>query len=163
MRMKIGVISDTHLTAVDDRFARLVRSRFSDVDALIHAGDIVEEGVLGFFSTFNVMAVRGNMDRGLLAETLPVKRIEDLGGKRIGIIHGSGSPGGLPARVRDEFAADALDCIVFGHSHAPFLSTEGGVLMLNPGSPTDRRFTEKNTLGFLIIDNDTIIGEIQEI
>jgi predicted phosphodiesterase len=35
--------------------------------------------------------------------------------------------------------------------------------MLNPGSPTDKRFAEKNTLGFLTIANNTITGEIQEI
>lgn len=161
--MKIGVVSDTHLTAVDDGFARLMQECFSGVDAIIHAGDIVEESVLSFFSAWRVLAVKGNMDRGVLAETLPIKRVAEFDGKRIGIMHGSGSPEGLPARVREEFRDDTVDCIVFGHSHAPFLSSEHGVIMLNPGSPTDKRFAEKNTLGFLIIANDTVIGEIQEI
>jgi uncharacterized protein len=161
--MKIGVISDTHLTAVDDRFTRLVRRYFSDVDVIVHAGDIVEESVFRFLSTWHLMAVRGNMDRGTLAETLPKKRIEELEGKRIGITHGWGSPDGLPVRVLEEFRSDTVDCIVFGHSHAPFLGNQQGVLMLNPGSPTDKRFAEKNTLGFLTIANNTITGEIQEI
>jgi uncharacterized protein len=161
--MKIGVISDTHLTAVDDRFTRLARQYFSDVDMIIHAGDIVEESVFLFLSAWNVMAVKGNMDRGVLAETLPSKRTEKLEGKRIGITHGSGSPEGLAARVLEEFRSDPVDCIVFGHSHAPFLGNERGILMLNPGSPTDRRFAEKHTLGFLTIANNTITGEIQEI
>jgi len=163
MNMKIGVISDTHLTTIDARFAELARLYFADVAVLIHAGDMVEESVFDFFSTWTLFAVRGNMDRGVLTETLPRTRIEDLEGKRIGIIHGSGSPGGLAARVREEFRADPVDCIVFGHSHAPYLSTEAGVLMFNPGSPTDKRFAEKNTLGFLTIADDMITGEIQEI
>ncbi|MBN2223984.1 MAG: metallophosphoesterase family protein [Deltaproteobacteria bacterium] len=161
--MKIGVISDTHLTFVDNRFAELTRRYFSDVDVIIHAGDMVDESVLTFLSAWRLLAVLGNMDRGVLADTLPQKRTEQLGGKRIGITHGWGSPGQLPGRVREEFRSDPVDCIVFGHSHAPLVSTDHGVLMFNPGSPTDKRFAEKNTLGFLTITENGITGEIQEI
>ncbi len=161
--MKIGVISDTHLTSVDDRFAELTRRYFSDVDVIIHAGDIVDEIVFNFLSAWRVLAVLGNMDRGVLVETLPHKRIEQLEGRRIGITHGWGSPGGLVGRVREEFRADSVDCIVFGHSHAPSISTDEGILLFNPGSPTDKRFAEKNTLGFLTITEDGMSGEIQEI
>lgn len=161
--MKIGVISDTHLVTVDNRFAELMRRYFSDVDLIIHAGDIVEESVLHFLSAWRLLAVRGNMDRGALVDTLPRTRTEELGGKRIGITHGSGSAEGLAARVHDEFGSDAVDCIVFGHSHAPFMSRQRGILTFNPGSPTDRRFAEKNTIGYLTITNDTITGEIREI
>ena len=80
--MKIGVVSDTHLTVVDDRFARLMREFFADVDAIIHAGDVVEESVLNFFSAWRLLAVKGNMDRGVLADTLPKKRIEEIEGKQ---------------------------------------------------------------------------------
>jgi putative phosphoesterase len=161
--VKIGVISDTHLTSVDDRFVELTRRHFSDVDVIIHAGDIVDESVLRFLSTWSLLAVLGNMDRGSLVSMLPHKRIEQLEGKRIGITHGWGSPGGLSARVREEFRSDSVDCIVFGHSHTPFVSTDQGILMFNPGSPTDKRFAEKNTLGFLTITENEITGEIQEI
>ncbi len=161
--MKIGVVSDTHLTTVDNRFAQLMRRYFSDVDAIIHAGDMVDESVLEFFSAWRVMAVLGNMDRGPLTEMVPHKRIERLGGKRIGIIHGWGSPGQLPERLWEEFRSDSVDCIVFGHSHSPFVSTRQGVLLFNPGSPTDRRFAETNTIGFLTITEDGITGEIREI
>lgn len=161
--MKIGVISDTHLTAVDDRFAELTRRYFSGVDVIIHAGDIVDESVFTFLSTWRLLAVLGNMDRGSLVDMLPHKRTEQLEGMRIGITHGGGSPGRLASRVREEFRADSVDCIVFGHSHAPCVSTDQGVLIFNPGSPTDKRFAEKNTLGFLTITENGITGEIQEI
>ncbi len=161
--MKIGVISDTHLTSIDDRFAELVRRYFSDVDMIIHAGDIVEESVLDFLSKRPIAAVRGNMDRGSLVDTLPHRRTEQLEGKRIGITHGWGSPDRLPERVCEEFCSNPVDCIVFGHSHAPYMSTDRGVLLFNPGSPTDKRFAEKNTIGFLTVTEDGIVGEIQEI
>lgn len=35
--------------------------------------------------------------------------------------------------------AGVVDCIVFGHSHQPFCALVDGTLMLNPGSPTERR------------------------
>jgi len=36
--------------------------------------------------------------------------------------------------------ADDTDLLVFGHSHIPWDSrTDGGMRLLNPGSPTDRR------------------------
>jgi len=161
--VKIGVISDTHLTSVDDRFVQLVRRHFSDVDAIIHAGDIVDESVVNFLSAWRLLAVLGNMDRGALTGMLPHERTEQLGGKRIGITHGWGAPGQLPERVREEFQPGSVDCIVFGHSHAPFMSTDRGVLLLNPGSPTDRRHTDRNTLGFLTITENGITGEIKEI
>lgn len=161
--MKIGVIADTHLASVDDRFAQLMQRYFCDVDAIIHAGDMVDESVFEFLSAWRLLAVLGNMDRGPLVDMLPHKRIERLGGKRIGITHGWGSPMGLSQRVREEFRVDSVDCIVFGHSHASSVSTEQGVLLFNPGSPTDRRFAEKNTLGFLTITEHGITGEIKEI
>jgi putative phosphoesterase len=161
--VKIGVISDTHLLSVDDRFAQLMRRCFHDVDVVIHAGDLVDERVFEFLSSWRLIAVLGNMDRGPLTDMLPGKRIEELGGKRIGITHGWGSPAGLPERVREEFRSDSVDCIVFGHSHATHISTGQGVLLFNPGSPTDRRFAEKNTVGFLKITKNCIAGETKEI
>jgi putative phosphoesterase len=161
--VKIGVISDTHLTSIDDRFAELVRGHFADVDMIIHAGDIVDERVLNFLSAWRIAAVLGNMDRGTLVDTLPHRRTEQLEGKRIGITHGWGSPDQLPERVCEEFRSNPVDCIVFGHSHAPFMSTDRGILLFNPGSPTDKRFAEKNTLGFLTVTENGIFGEIQEI
>jgi predicted phosphodiesterase len=32
-----------------------------------------------------------------------------------------------------------LDVLVFGHSHIPWDTQHGGLRLLNPGSPTDRR------------------------
>jgi len=38
-----------------------------------------------------------------------------------------------------EAGGGPFDCILFGHSHIPFCKVMDGVLMVNPGSPTDRR------------------------
>jgi len=46
--MKIGVISDTHLKGVNAQLIRLYQDYFSDVDMIIHAGDIVSIEVVDF-------------------------------------------------------------------------------------------------------------------
>jgi len=155
--MKVGVLSDTHLRVPDESFKRLMRERFSDVDAVIHAGDIVSHAVLDYLSAWELYAVAGNMDGWEIAERLPKKRVITLGGKNIGIIHGGGAPNDLEERVLSSFTD--LSCIVFGHSHNPVNKKHNGVLLFNPGSPTDSRYTKKNSIGYLTIGEE-ITGEI---
>ena len=57
--------------------------------------------------------------------------------------------------MRREF--DAVDVIVFGHSHYPTREIIDGVLMFNPGSPTDRRFTPRRSFGIIEVDDDASI------
>ena len=67
-----------------------------------------ETKVKGFFG------VSGNMDIGSVKNTLPRKRVLDLGGKKVGVIHGWGAPNDLKERVIGEF--NDVDCISLGHS-----------------------------------------------
>lgn len=71
--------------------------------------------------------------------SLPPSKDLDLGGARIRLVHGS------PWRVWDEyvypdhpsferFADLDMDLVVMGHTHRPFVRTEGTVTLLNPGS-----------------------------
>src|SRR3712207_8228737 len=39
--------------------------------------------------------------------------------------------------------------VIFGHSHIPFLEDEDGLMLLNPGSPTDRRRQPRHTFALL--------------
>ena len=107
-----------------------------------------------------VEAVRGNMDHHPALLNLPVKRVISAGNRSIGLTHGSGAPHGLAARVLRMF--DGVDCVVFGHSHRTFNETVNGVLLFNPGTPTDRRFSSAHTYGIIEIA-DTITGRIIEI
>jgi len=155
--MKVGVLSDTHLRNPDASFKRLMRERFSDVDAVIHAGDIVSVAVLDFLSAWELYAVAGNMDGWEITDHLPEKRVITLGGKVIGIVHGGGAPNDLEERVLSSFTD--VSCIVFGHSHNPVNKIKNGVLLFNPGSPMDSRYTKRNSIGYLTIGED-ITGEI---
>jgi uncharacterized protein len=161
--MRIGILSDTHLTKVDEVFKEFIKQHFTGVDAIIHAGDMVDASVAKFLSTWEFIAVSGNMDGTAVRDEFPTKRIEEISGKRIGIIHGWGHPGGITERIIDEFRNDEVDCIVFGHTHAPYNEIVNGILMFNPGAPLDKRFSKNNTIGYLNITAQGCMGEIKEI
>jgi predicted phosphodiesterase len=58
-----------------------------------------------------------------------------------------------------EFDGD-VDCIVFGHSHRPLLLEHEiagrKVLLLNPGSPTDKRYSPHYGCAILKVEGDHI-------
>jgi putative phosphoesterase len=113
-----------------------VLAALKKVDLIIHAGDITERAVLeGLREIGEVKAVQGNMDSGELRHMLPDKRIIDIDGKQIGLVHGSGGPWGLAERVRMLFGE--VEIIIFGHSHLSFNEYLRGTLMFNPGRARD--------------------------
>ncbi len=157
LTMKIGVISDTHLNTFDDRLEKIVEDHFHDVDLVLHAGDIVDLELLDVFKGGEVYAVSGNMDHASVREIFPEKRIVEVEGRRIGLIHGWGSPHGLEEKILREF--EDVECIVYGHTHRAVNEIKDGVLLFNPGSPTDRRFAKHNSVGILDIGKE-IVGTI---
>lgn len=131
--MKVAVISDTHARSVDDLPVKVLQA-LRKVDLIIHAGDFTEKSVLeGLRSMGDVRAVQGNMDSAELKSILPRQDVFLVNGRRAGLTHGSGAPTGIAGRVKDSFADEKLDIIVFGHSHEPFNRMVGATLMLNPG------------------------------
>ncbi|MHA1914986.1 MAG: metallophosphoesterase family protein [Promethearchaeota archaeon] len=132
--MKYGIISDTHITLNSNQ--ELVRSlieqlkhAFSDVDIIIHAGDVSEPFFLEELEKIApVSCVRGNIDNsGDLKQFIVITA--NL--YKIGVIHI------LPENL-EEFAKEHdLQIIVFGHTHIPLIKgTTFDLLLLNPGSPT---------------------------
>jgi hypothetical protein len=155
--MKIGVLSDTHIRSMPRELEKILLKQLSDADMILHAGDVVEMGVLEIFQSYNLYVVAGNMDSLEIKERYPWKRVLNVGGYKIGMIHGWGSPSGMEQRVQSEF--EDVHCIVFGHTHNPCNRRIGKTLFFNPGSPTDRRFARVNSLGILEVD-DLLSGEI---
>jgi putative phosphoesterase len=158
--MKIGVISDTHLRHYDERLKGIVEEYFQDVEIILHAGDLVALEVLDVFAGKEVKAVYGNMDGDDIRNRLSEKMLIELGGFRIGLIHGWGMPFGLEKKLRKQF--DQIDCLVYGHTHHACNRYKDGVLYFNPGSAMDKRFAKKNTIGILEI-GDKITGRIIDV
>jgi len=157
--VQVAVLSDTHLREPDQDFLDRVAALGAGCDLLLHAGDMVTAAVLEALPFSRVKAVAGNMDEFDLRGRLPEREIIDVGGKRIGLIHGWGSPFGLVKKVRSEF--DDVDAIVFGHTHHVCNEVLGGVLMFNPGAARGRLFAG-GTMGRLIVGS-TIRGEVFKI
>jgi len=148
--MKIGVVSDTHTTSFSHLPDQILRT-LTEVDLIIHTGDFVARDVLdGLKQLGEVKAVQGNMDSEELKRILPEKELLVIEGKRVGIIHGWGSPHGIDDRVGGMF--EDVDIIVYGHSHHSQNEVKNGVLFFNPGQA-------KNSFGILTI-GDEVRGEI---
>jgi len=155
--MKIGIISDTHLKYRDKQLEKIFENHFADAEMILHAGDLVCLDILDIFAGKEVYAVHGNMDSEEVIESLPTKRIINVRGHRIGLIHGWGDPFGMEDRIRGEF--EDVACLVYGHTHHPVNEKKDGTLFFNPGSPTDRRFSPYNSIGILDV-SETIEGHI---
>jgi putative phosphoesterase len=84
-----------------------------------------------------VEAVFGNIDEPALRAALPERRVVEVDGARIGLVHIAGPRAGREERLVAWFPG--CDAVVYGHTHLPQLEQHRGVWILNPGSPTERR------------------------
>lgn len=155
--MRIGILSDTHLTNITQDFRKTIEDLFRGVEMIIHAGDMTGMGIFDYLSNWELRAVRGNMDDFELHSVLPEKRIENIMGKSIGIIHGNGSPKGIEERVLREFRN--VDIIIFGHSHVPLETKKNGVLLFNPGSYRGS-YSYRGTVGIMEIADGITLRHI---
>jgi len=162
--VRIGVLSDTHIPGRSRELPGEVLRAFEDVEVILHAGDFVRQHVLEtLLMLAPVEAVCGNVDDLDLRLTLPRRRIVALSGHRIGLVHGDGPGSSTLERARAAFtkqpADEAVQCVVFGHTHQPYCQVHDGVLYLNPGSPTDHRRAPRPSFGLLHLDGQ-LRGEI---
>lgn len=156
----VVVLADTHIRPGGSR--RLPKGAYAHLeraDVILHAGDIVVGDVLDELRRFApVHAVLGNNDAEL-AGVLPETQSLVLDGVRIAVVHDSGPAQGRGGRMRRRFP-DA-DVVVFGHSHVPWDDAGvDGLLLFNPGSPTDRRAQPNHTLGTLDLDDGRVVSRI---
>jgi uncharacterized protein len=149
----LAVISDTHMPRGS---RRLPVERLKGADAILHAGDLMEQEVLEALQSLGppVYAVRGNVDSAWLQSRLPLTRTLEFAGVRIGMIHDAGAKQGRLQRLRRRFP-DA-QAVIFGHSHIPLHEEEDGFQIFNPGSATDRRRQPTHTMGIATIKDRKI-------
>ncbi len=158
--MKIGVISDTHLREPHPEFKKMIEFYFKDVEKVFHSGDFVDRSIADYLSSQKeLIAVCGNMDSQDIRKAFPQKRIIELKGFKIGMVHGGGPPFGIESRIQGEFGE--VDAIVYGHTHIPANHQVRNITFFNPGSPT-RSFIQRATLGILHL-GEKIEGEIIKI
>jgi putative phosphoesterase len=149
---RVGVISDTHGLLRPEAVAALAGS-----DVIVHAGDIGAPQVLEDLRRIApVTAVRGNMDQGAWALSLPDSAVLELGQARLYVTHS------LELAVVDP-QAEGFAAVITGHSHRPRSERRQGVLFFNPGSAGPQRFRLPVAVGRLLITGGRVRGELMEI
>jgi uncharacterized protein len=138
--MQLLLLADTHVPKRARDLPAEVWDRVGEADLVVHAGDWVDERLLDALEARarRLLGVYGNNDGPALRARLPEVARADLDGVRVAVVHETG-----PATRREERCAAQYpdtDVLVFGHSHIPWDTVApGGLRLLNPGSPTDRR------------------------
>ena len=149
MSRLVGVISDTHgllrLEAVD---------ALRDADLILHAGDIGNLEVLEKLAEIApVTAVRGNNDKDHWAGQIPDRKVVEIGGTSIYMLHDLKELDLTPE-------AAGFSVVITGHSHKPLIEKRRGVLYLNPGSAGPRRFKLPISVAHLKVSSGKATAEI---
>lgn len=152
MHTDIRVISDTH---------GLLRPEALDAmqgaDLILHAGDVDNVAILDALREIApVHAVRGNVDRSVWGQSLPLTEIVEIDDALLYMIH-------IRENLDLDPAAAGFAAIIFGHSHKPGIERREDVLYLNPGSAGPRRFTLPVTCARLWIKDGRADAEIIEL
>ncbi|MFN3601985.1 MAG: metallophosphoesterase family protein [Dietzia sp.] len=138
--MRLLLLADTHVPTRARDLPGPVWDQVDVADVVIHAGDWMDVALLDAVEerSRRLVACWGNNDGSMVRERLDEVARATLDGVRLAVVHETG-----PSTGRDKRMAAAYpdtDVLVFGHSHIPWDTTApGGLRLLNPGSPTDRR------------------------
>ncbi|PRX49505.1 hypothetical protein B0I33_103542 [Prauserella shujinwangii] len=138
--MRLLVVADTHVPQRARKLPDRIWAEVGAADVVVHAGDWVDVRLLDELEAAarRVIGVYGNNDGPELRARLPEVARAELAGLRLAVVHETGPAKGRERRCERDFSG--TDVLVFGHSHIPWDSvTPGGLRLLNPGSPTDRR------------------------
>ncbi len=140
MPLNLLLLADTHVPRRAKALPAQVWAAVGNADVVFHAGDWVTADLLDELErrSRRLIGVYGNNDGPDLRARLPETATAMLEGVRFAMVHETGPAKGREARC-EALYPDA-DVLVFGHSHIPWDTTSsGGLRLLNPGSPTDRR------------------------
>jgi putative phosphoesterase len=155
--VKLLLLSDTHVPKRARDLPKQVWHEVCEADVVIHAGDWVDVKLLDALqaNAKRLIACHGNNDGPALRSRLPERADATLGGLRFTVVHETGGAAGRDARMSRRYPD--TDVLVFGHSHIPWdTTTETGLRLLNPGSPTDRRTQPFCTYMTAIVTNATL-------
>ena len=162
--MKIGVISDTHIRDSAHELPAALLDAFKDCELILHAGDLIDLSVIEQLKKITkVEAVRGNMDLPKTQAALQDKKILDICGKKICLMHGHGNPKNLINVLKEGLLKYKPDIIIFGHSHMPMNEYIDGILFFNPGSATDTIFSPYRSYGIIEITEGKIKADIHRL
>ncbi|OMC22812.1 metallophosphoesterase [Mycobacterium sp. SP-6446] len=157
--MRLLLIADTHVPRRARDLPTRVWDEVADADVVVHAGDWVVPELLDELEAraARLVACWGNNDGPALRARLPERADAKLEGLHLTVVHETGAAAGREARMSRLYPDS--DVLVFGHSHIPWdTTTQTGLRLLNPGSPTDRRRQPFCTYMTASVDNGVLTG-----
>lgn len=154
--MRIGILSDTHDHIENTRRA-LELLRRERVERLFHCGDVTSPEVVSLFEGWDVLFVRGNLDRLDTLEPAVValgrqpflsdELSTTVAGRRILILHGDDTE-----RLQQAIASGEFDYIFHGHTHRRRDERIHRTRVINPGALGGVRHQSRS---FCILDLET--------
>lgn len=100
--------------------------------------------------------MRGNVDHGAWANTLPITDALEIEGVCLYLIH-------ILEDLDVDPVAAGFQAVITGHSHRPASERRDGVLYLNPGSAGPRRFKLPVSLARLTVHGADITHELLDL
>ena len=145
--MRLGIISDTH-----GQLRPEVWDVFSQVDQILHAGDIGPLEILDQLGQMApVIGVYGNTDGWDIRGRVPAEQQVELEGLNFTVVHGDRFGQPTPAGLRSAYP-DA-DVIVYGHTHRPLLEmVDQTVTVMNPGAAGPQRYDILPSVGIMELE-----------
>ena len=146
------IVSDIHGSEEGMLLVRQAIEHFHP-EGIISAGDQCPDPLYSAFYS-SLIAVRGNCDRFYEYYDIPfppLSREIKLYGKRIVITHGHEA-------VPDDFDLQKGDIFISGHTHVPELRMEGGIYLVNPGSPSRPRSSSGPTAALFEEDRLSLLS-----
>ena len=164
MTTTLVLLADTHLPLRAKALPDEVWKAVETADLVVHAGDWVSEDLLDELRlrSKDLLACWGNNDGLGLRKRLPEVARAVVEGVRLAVVHETGASRGRETRMEEAYPD--TDLLVFGHSHIPWDSVApGGLRLLNPGSPTDRRRQPFCTYMAAVIDGGRVDVELRRL
>jgi len=153
---RIIALSDTHLE--DEKLPEAVVKLAKKADIIFHCGDFVSARTHAALADLGRLeAVHGNSDCQQLKKLLPERRVVEVDGIRIGLVHMASHGSDM---VGAEMMAREMNVqvLVFGHIHRPIIE-KGRLLLVCPGSTTLPRMSAPS-VAELVVEEGRVQGNI---
>jgi putative phosphoesterase len=137
--VRVVVTGDTHLGARrHGPLPAALLAACAEADRILHTGDVTDARLLDELAALAPLdGVAGNCDGWDVAARLPAEQTVEIGAAHAALVHDPGPERGRRERLGARFPGARVIC--FGHTHLPLCEDRDGLLLLNPGSPTERR------------------------
>jgi putative phosphoesterase len=186
--VRLGIVSDIHGNLAGLQKARAV---MDPVDELLCLGDSINQyrfsnKVVALLKAAGARMILGNHEEVFLSEAAaqareqnwvdqelvafvadqPHRRMLTYGGKTVLMIHSTPwEPRGEYIYPHNEklasFAEAGADFVLYGHTHAEVVRRIGDVVVINPGSAGEGRYTSEGLmLSCAVLDTETGLGRL---